>query len=266
MFITFGSHRKLDPGRRCPRQPHIEFKEGRSYAVTNPWCTRMAPRRNGGRNARGGASDANGAERVTEAERRAQELGAAMLNAARPYIDVTLDSKGYPLAIQPRDFFTFMEAHAAFNNRTPNVTEKALVLEGMSIRVKDFCLSFKGLRNAMQDEDDVDEKPLLEYDPAWDPKTEAGRKECLKWDENNILPALRKQFTFKGGKSEHEAIGEMLKGIDPRKDGTDWAQIRMLLKAFQERREQEGGESSEADNLQLIKWVLEALKPKCKPV
>ena len=22
MFITFGSHRKLDPGRRCPRQPH----------------------------------------------------------------------------------------------------------------------------------------------------------------------------------------------------------------------------------------------------
>ena len=175
-----------------------------------------------------------------------------MLNAAGPYIDVKLDKQGYPLAIQPRDFFTFMEAHAAFNNRTPNVTENALVLEGMSIRVKDFCLSFKGLRNAMQDEDDVDEKPLLEYDPAWDPKTEAGRKECLKWDENNILPALRKQFTFKGGKSEHEAIGEMLKGIDPRKDGTDWAQIRMLLKAFLERREQESGgpgESSEADNL-----------------
>ena len=169
MFITFGSHRKLDPGRRCPRQPHIEFKEGRSYAVTNPWWRRMPPRRNGGRNARGGASDANGAEGVTEAERRAQELGAAMLNAARPYIDVTLDRQGYPLAIQPRDFFTFMEAHAAFNNRTPNVTEKALVLEGMSIRVKDFCLSFKGLRNAMQDEDDVDEKPLLEYDPSWDP-------------------------------------------------------------------------------------------------
>ena len=130
MLITFGSHRKLDPGRRCPRQPHIEFKEGRSYAVTNPWWRRMPPRRIGGRNARGGASDANGAERVTEAERRAQELGAAMLNAARPYIDVTLDRQGYPLAIQPRDFFTFMEAHAAFNNRTPNVTEKALVVGG----------------------------------------------------------------------------------------------------------------------------------------
>ena len=53
-----------------------------------------------------------------------------MLNAARPYIDVTLDRQGYPLAIQPRDFFTFMESHAAFNNRTPNVTEKALVWRG----------------------------------------------------------------------------------------------------------------------------------------
>jgi hypothetical protein len=38
--------------------------------------------------------------------------------------------------------------------------------------------------------------------------------------------------------------------------------MRMLIKAFLERREQEsGGESSEADNLQLIKWVLEAIKP-----
>ena len=37
LLITFGSHRKLDPGRRCPRQPHIVNKEGRSYAVTNPW-------------------------------------------------------------------------------------------------------------------------------------------------------------------------------------------------------------------------------------
>ena len=158
-----------------------------------------------------------------------------------------------------------MEAHAAYNNRTQNVADKALVLEGMSKFVKDFCRSFRGLRNAMQDEDDESEpKSLLEYDSDWDPKTAAGRKQCLSWDDNNILPALRKQFTFKGGKSEHEAIGERPKGIDPRKDrdGSDWAHIRMLLKAFQERREQEGGESSEADNLQLIKWVLEALKPK----
>ena len=62
--FKFGSHVKLDPGRRCPRQPHIVNKEGRSYAVTNPWWRRMPPRRNGGRNARGGASDANGAEVV----------------------------------------------------------------------------------------------------------------------------------------------------------------------------------------------------------
>jgi len=145
----------------------------------------MPPRRTGGRNARGGASGADGAEGVTEAERRAQELGAAMLNAARPYIDVKLDKHGYPLAIQPRDFCTHLESHAAYNNRTPNVPDKALLLEGMSIRVRDFCGSFKSLRYAMQDEDDENEpKPLLEYDPEWDPRTDAGRNECLKWDEN----------------------------------------------------------------------------------
>ena len=55
---------------------------------------------------------------------------------------------------------------------------------------------------------------------------------------------------------------EMLKSVVPNKIGTEWAQMRMLITAFQERREQEsGGESSEADDLQLIKWVLEALKP-----
>ena len=125
-----------------------------------------------------------------------------MLNAARPYIDVKLDKQGYPLTVQPREIFAFMEAHAAYNNRTQNVAEKALVLEGMSNRVKDFCRSFKGLRNAMQDEDDDSEpKSLLEYDSDWDPKTEAGRKQCLNWDDNYILPALRKQLTFKGGSS-----------------------------------------------------------------
>ena len=78
----------------------------------------MPPRGKGGRKARGGTSDADGAEVVTEAERRAQELGAAMLNAARPHIDVKPDKHGYPLAIQSRDFFAFMESHAAYNNRT----------------------------------------------------------------------------------------------------------------------------------------------------
>ena len=70
----------------------------------------MPPRRNGGRNARGGTSDADGAEVVTEAERRAQELGAAMLNASRPYMDVKLNKEGYPVAVTPCDFFAFLEA------------------------------------------------------------------------------------------------------------------------------------------------------------
>ncbi len=69
-------------------------------------------------------------------------------------------------------------------------------------------------------------------------------------------------FTFKNGKTEHEAVRDMLKSVVPKKDGTDWAQMRMLIKAFLERREQEsGGESSEADDLQLLKWVMEATKP-----
>ena len=69
----------------------------------------------------------------------------------------------------------------------------------MSKFVRDFCVSFKSLRYAVQDEDDENEPtPLLEYNPVWDPKTEAGRRQCLNWDDNHIIPALRKQFTFKG--------------------------------------------------------------------
>ena len=36
---------------------------------------------------------------ATETERRAQELGNAMLNAARPYMDVDLDRQGLPVAV-----------------------------------------------------------------------------------------------------------------------------------------------------------------------
>ena len=134
----------------------------------------MPPRRAKGK--RGGASDADDAEGVTEAERRAQELGAAMLNAARPYIDVKLDKQGYPLPVQSREIFHYMESLAAYNNRTQNVMDKTLALDGMSKFVRDFCVSFKSLRFAGQDEDDEDEPtPLLEYKPEWDPKTEAGR-------------------------------------------------------------------------------------------
>jgi hypothetical protein len=141
--------------------------------------------------------------------------------------------------------------------------DKALVLEGMSPRVIDFCTAFPSLRFKPQGEEDDDEQQtLLEYDSEWDPKTEAGREKCLEYDTNIIIPALRKQFTFKNGKTEHEAVRDMLKSVVPKKDGTDWAQMRMLIKAFLERREQEsGGESSEADDLQLLKWVMEAIKP-----
>ena len=134
----------------------------------------------------------------------------------------------------------------------------------MSSRVIDFCKAFPSLRfkPPQEEEDDDEQQTLLEYDSEWDPKTEAGREKCLEYDTNIIIPALRKQFTFKNGKTEHEAVRDMLKSVVPKKDGTDWAQMRMLIKAFLERREQEsGGESSEADDLQLMKWVLEAIKP-----
>lgn len=214
-------------------------------------------------NARRGASDADIARVATETDRRAQELGAAMLNAARPYMDVNLDKQGLPVAVTPRDFFAFLEALTTYNNRTPAMKDKALVLEGMSSRVVDFCTAFPSLRfKPQEEEDDGEQQTLLEYDSEWDPKTEAGREKCLEYDANIIIPALRKQFTFKNGKTEHEAVRDMLKSVVPKKDGTDWAQMRMLIKAFLERREQEsGGESSEADDLQLIKWVLEAIKP-----
>ena len=101
----------------------------------------MPPRR-GRREAQGGANDADGARGAPEAERRAQELGAAMLNAARPYMDVTLSKAGYPLAILPRDFFSYLESHTAYNHRTPAVLEKVLALDGISPRVITYCLAF----------------------------------------------------------------------------------------------------------------------------
>jgi hypothetical protein len=178
-------------------------------------------------------------------------------------MDVTLDKDGLPVAVKPRDFFAYLEAITTYNNRTPAIKDKALVLEGMSSRVIDFCYAFPNLRFKQQEEGNGDEQEtLLEYDSEWDPKTEAGREKCLEYDVTIIIPALRKQFTFKNGKTEHEAVRDMLKGVAPKKDGTDWAQMRMLVKAFLERREQEsGGDSSEADDLQLIKWVLDAIKP-----
>jgi hypothetical protein len=45
-----------------------------------------------------------------ETDRRAKELGTAMLNASRPYMDVKLNKEGYPVAVTPCDFFAFLEA------------------------------------------------------------------------------------------------------------------------------------------------------------
>jgi hypothetical protein len=135
-----------------------------------------------------------------------------MLNrdAARPYMDVALSKAGHPLALQSRDFFSFLENyHTAYNNRTPAVADKMLVLDGMSSRVKDFCLSFRSLRFATPDRDENDDdepKSLLEYDADWDPKTEAGRDtvKCLQWDQDHIIPALRRQLTFTGGNFQED--------------------------------------------------------------
>jgi hypothetical protein len=126
---------------------------------------------------------------ATETERRAQELGNAMLNrdAARPYMDVDLDRQGLPVAVTPRDFFAFLEAVTTYNNRTPAMKDKALVLEGMSSRVIDFCKAFPSLRLKPQEEEDEDEQPLLEYDSEWDPKTEAGREKCLEYNTSQCI-------------------------------------------------------------------------------
>ncbi len=49
LFITFGSHRKLDPGRRCPRQPHRAPAHGDiKGAAKKPARARAALPRDGG--------------------------------------------------------------------------------------------------------------------------------------------------------------------------------------------------------------------------
>ena len=199
---------------------------------------------------------------------RAQELGAAMLNAAaaRPVSAARLNNQGFPIQvpIAAKEVFTFLEQLAAYNGRTKDVMDNALVLEQVDDRVKSFLEAYPSLRYLTTDEDDDNEnpKPLLVYDEAWNPKVSEGREACLKWDKDHILPALRAQFTSNKTKTEMESVLDMLKGVKPTKEGpTDWATMRMLVKAFLERREQDGTEGSEADDLQLIKWVLEGLKP-----
>ena len=214
--------------------------------------------------ARGGAKPAEDGRGSSTAQTRAQELGTAMLNAARPVLSARLNNQGYPIPITAKEVFTFLEQLAAYNGRTKDVMDNALVLEQVDDRVKSFLEAYPSLRYLTTDEDDDNEnpKPLLVYDEAWNPKVSEGREACLKWDKDYILPALRAQFTSNKTKTEMESVLDMLKGVKPTKEGpTDWATMRMLVKAFLERREQDGTEGSEADDLQLIKWVLEGLKP-----
>ncbi len=60
----------------------------------------------------------------------------------------------------------------------------------------------------------------------------AGRERCLQWDLGHIIPSLRKQLTFENGKTEHEAARDMLIEVVPKKDGTDWAQMRIIASFF----------------------------------
>lgn len=214
--------------------------------------------------ARGSAKPTEDGRGSSTAQMRAQELGAAMLNAARPVLAAKLNHQGFPIPITAKEVFTFLEQIVAYNGRTPDVMDNALFLEQVDERVKAFLGAYPSLRHVTSDEDDDNEdpRPLLVYDEAWNPKVPEGRAACLKWDKDYILPALRAQFTSNKTKTENESVLDMLKGVKPTKDGpTDWATMRMLVKAFLERREQDGTESSEADDLQLIKWVLEGLKP-----
>ena len=175
-----------------------------------------------------------------------------------------LNNQGYPIPITAKEVFTFLEQMVAYNGRTQDVMDKALFSEQTDGRVMSFLEAYPSLRNVTTDEDDDNEdpKPLLVYNEAWNPKEKEGREKCLEWDKTYIIPALRAQFTSNKTKTENESVLDMLKGVKPTKDGpTDWATMRMLVKAFLERREQDGTEGSEADDLQLIKWVLEGLRP-----
>jgi hypothetical protein len=175
-----------------------------------------------------------------------------------------MNNQGYPIPITAKEVFIFLQQIVDYNGRTPDVMDKALVLEQVDGRAHSFFEAYPSLRYVTTDEDDeeADPKPLLVYDAAWNPKVPEGREKCLEWDKTYILPALRAQFTSNKTKTENESVLDMLKGVKPTKDGpTDWATMRMLVKTFLERREQDGTEGSEADDLQLIKWVLEGLKP-----
>ena len=119
-----------------------------------------------------------------------------------------MNNQGYPIPITAKEVFTFLDQLAAYNGRTKDVMDNALVLEQVDDRVKSFLEAYPSLRYLTTDEDDDNEnpKPLLVYDEAWNPKVPEGREACLKWDKDHILPALRAQFTSNKTKTENESV------------------------------------------------------------
>ena len=86
--------------------------------------------------ARGGAKPAEDGRGSSTAQTRAQELGTAMLNAARPVLSARMNNQGYPIPITAKEVFTFLDQLAAYNGRTKDVMDNALVLEQVDDRVK----------------------------------------------------------------------------------------------------------------------------------
>ena len=116
-----------------------------------------------------------------------------------------MNNQGYPIPITAKEVFTFLDQLMAYNGRTPDGMDKALVLEQVDGRAHSFFEAYPSLRYVTTDEDDeeADQKPLLVYDAAWNPKVSEGREKCLEWDKTYILPALRAQFTSNKTKTEN---------------------------------------------------------------
>ena len=74
-----------------------------------------------------------------------------------------MNNQGYPIPITAKEVFTFLDQLAAYNGRTKDVMDNALVLEQVDDRVKSFLEAYPSLRYLTTDEDDDNEspKPLL---------------------------------------------------------------------------------------------------------
>ena len=79
-----------------------------------------------------------------------------------------MNNQGYPIPITAKEVFTFLDQLMAYNGRTPDGMDKALVLEQVDGRAHSFFEAYPSLRYVTTDEDDeeADPKPLLVYDAA----------------------------------------------------------------------------------------------------